>query len=147
MAQNVRDTLNSILEAFGSGNIPEAIAHSMFSIPDLPSSNWSVLNRIIMFLSGTADARGFRQRNDAGRHVKKGAKAIYILVPRLIQRETASETGEAEEEEVLAGFMGKPVFRVEDTDGEPLDYEQIELPPLTLMERAREWVSESHPSD
>jgi hypothetical protein len=139
MAQNVRETLNSILEAFESGKIPEAIAHSMFPIPDLPSSNWSVLNRIIMFLSGTADARGFRQWNDAGRHVKKGARAIYILVPRMIKRETASETGEPDEEEVLAGFMGRPVFRVEDTDGEPLDYEQIELPPLPLMERAKEW--------
>jgi len=30
MAHNVRETLNSILEAFESGNIPEAIAHSMF---------------------------------------------------------------------------------------------------------------------
>jgi antirestriction protein ArdC len=139
MAQNVRETLNSILEAFESGNIPEAIAYSMFPIPDLPSSKWSVLNRITIFLAGTADARGFRQWTEAGRHVKKGAKAIYILVPRMIKRETASETGEPEEQEVLAGFMGRPVFRVEDTEGEPLDYEQIELPPLPLMERAKEW--------
>ena len=139
MAQNVRETLKSILEAFESGNIPEAIAHSMFPIPDLPSSKWSVLNRITIFLSGTADARGFRQWNAAGRHVQKGAKAIYILVPRMIKREVASETGETEEQEILAGFMGRPVFRVEDTEGEPLDYQQIELPPLPLMERAREW--------
>jgi len=60
-------------------------------------------------------------------------------VPRLIKRKTTSETGEAEEQEVLAGFMGRPVFRVEDTEGEPLDYEQLELPELPLMERAREW--------
>jgi hypothetical protein len=139
MAHNVRETLNDILQAFESGNIPEAIAHSMFPIPDLPSSKWSFLNRITIFLSGTADARGFRQWTEAGRHVKKGARAIYILVPRLIKRETDSETGEPEEQEVLAGFMGRPVFRVEDTEGEPLDYEQLELPPLPLMERAREW--------
>ena len=139
MAHNVRETLKTILEAFESGNIPEAIAHSMFPIPELPSINWSLLNRITIFLSATADARGFRQWTDAGRHVKKGAKAAYILVPRMINRETTSETGEAEEQEVLAGFMSRPVFRVEDTDGEPLDYEQIELPPLPLMERATEW--------
>ena len=139
MAQHVKETLKSILEAFESGNIPEAIAHSMFPIPDLPSSKWSVLNRITMFLSGTADARGFRQWTDAGRHVKKAAKAIYILVPRMIKRETATETSEAEEEEVLAGFMGRAVFRVVDTEGEPLEYEQIVLPPLPLMERAKEW--------
>jgi hypothetical protein len=139
MAQNVRETLNSILEAFETGNIPEAIAFSMFPIPDLPSSNWSVLNRINIFLSGTADARGFRQWNDAGRHVKRGAKAIHILVPRMIKRKISSETGEAEDEEVLSGFMARPVFRVEDTDGEPLDYQQIELPELPLIQRAREW--------
>jgi len=139
MAQNVRETLNSILEAFETGNIPEAIAFSMFPIPDLPSSNWSVLNRITIFLSGTADARGFRQWNDAGRHVKRGAKAIHILVPRMIKRKIPSETGEAEDEEVLSGFMARPVFRVEDTDGEPLDYQQLELPALPLMERAKEW--------
>ena len=139
MAQNIRETLNSILEAFEAGNIPEAVAYSMFPIPDLPSSKWSLLNRITVFLSGTADARGFRQWNEAGRHVKKGAKAVYILVPRMIKREIASELGEAEEEEVLSGFMARPVFRVEDTEGEPLDYEQIELPELPLMERAREW--------
>jgi len=139
MAQNVRETLKSILQAFESGNIPKAIAHSMFPIPDLPSSKWSFLNRITIFLSGTADARGFRQWMDAGRHVKKGAKAVYILVPRLIRRETTSATGEPEKQEILAGFMGRPVFRVEDTEGEPLDYEQLELPPLPLMERAKEW--------
>jgi len=139
MAHNVRETLKTILQAFESGNIPEAIAYSMFPIPALPSSKWSFLNRITIFLSGTADARGFRQWNDAGRHVKKGVTAIYILVPRMIKRETASEAGEPEEEEVLAGFMGRPVFRVEDTEGEPLDYQQIELPPLPLMERAQEW--------
>jgi hypothetical protein len=57
----------------------------------------------------------------------------------MIKRETTSETGETEEQEVLAGFMGRPVFRVEDTDGESLEYEQIDLPPLPLMERAKEW--------
>ena len=57
----------------------------------------------------------------------------------MIKRETTSETGEPEEQEVLAGFMGRPVFRVEDTDGQPLEDEKLELPPLPLMERAREW--------
>jgi len=35
--------------------------------------------------------------------------------------------------------MGRPVFRVEDTDGQPLEYERIELPELPLMEKATEW--------
>jgi hypothetical protein len=60
-------------------------------------------------------------------------------VPRIVKRNAQNKQGEQEEQVVLAGFMGRPVFRVEDTDGEPLDYEQIELPPLPLMEKATEW--------
>jgi hypothetical protein len=41
---------------------------------------------------------------------------------------------------MLKGFMAKPVFGVEDTEGEPLDYEkEIPLPDLPLLERAKEW--------
>lgn len=88
-----------------------------------------------MFLSGTSDARGFRQWKSVNRFVKRGARAIYILVPRIVCRET--ETGE--EESHLAGFLAKPVFRVEDTDGELLDYEKMELPEFPLIEKAKEW--------
>jgi hypothetical protein len=37
----------------------------------------------VIFLSGTQDARGFRQWKQVGRYVRKGGKAIYILVPRI----------------------------------------------------------------
>ena len=49
------------------------------------------------------------------------------------------ENEEGEEEEVLAGFMARPVFRVEDTEGELLDYQQIKLPELPLIDKANEW--------
>jgi len=123
------------MNAFESGNIPEAIAYSTFPIPNVPSSTWSLLNRTLMFLSGTSDARGFRQWKSVKRHVNKGGKAIYILVPRIVSRET--EAGE--EESFLAGFMARAVFRVEDTDGEPLDYQKVELPEFPLIEKAKEW--------
>ena len=35
--------------------------------------------------------------------------------------------------------MCKPVFRVEDTDGEALDYKKLELPDFPLIEMAEEW--------
>jgi len=139
MTRTVRETLKAIVDAFESGNIPEAIAHSMFPIPDLPSSRWSFLNRIAIALSGTNDARGYRQWMQVNRHVKKGAKAIYILVPRLIMRNVKKDDGDDEETEVIAGFMPKPVFKVEDTNGEPLDYQNIEFPELPLVDRARGW--------
>jgi hypothetical protein len=40
---------------------------------------------------------------------------------------------------VLAGFIAVSVFRFEDTDGEKLDYEKIELPDFPLIEVAKDW--------
>lgn len=140
MSRNVKEVLKNILDCFESGDIPQAVAYSIFPVPDLPSSKWSLFNRITVFLSGTADARGSRQWKEANRYIKKGAKAVYILVPRMIKRKNREEEdGDDEEQEILAGFMARPVFKVEDTDGKPLDYQQIELPELPLIERAKEW--------
>lgn len=137
MNPKVKTVLNSILECFKSGDIPNVVSRAMFPIPDLPSSHWSLLNRTIMFLSGSADARGYRQWQSADRHVVKGAKAIHILVPFIKKVDDEDDPGD--KKPVLRGFGVKPVFRVEDTDGEPLEYQQIELPELPLIDRAMEW--------
>ena len=89
-----------------------------------------------MFLSGTGDARGFRQWKQADRWVKKGAKAVYILVP-CFKKQVDDETGE--EKEVLRFFKSTSVFRYEDTDGQKLDYEQLEIPDLPLLDKAEAW--------
>ncbi|MFH1931923.1 MAG: antirestriction protein [Pseudomonadota bacterium] len=136
MRDKVKQVLGTILEKFKSGDIPEAVAYSMFPIANIPSSKWSILNRTLMFLSGTQDGRGYRQWNEANRYVKKGSKAFYILVP-YIKKSEDQETGE--EKQALIGFLARAVFRYQDTDGDPLDYEQIELPDLPLIERAEEW--------
>ena len=134
--KQVREVLNGILERFKSGDIPEAIALASYPRLDIPSGQWSLLNRTLMFLSGTDDARGFRQWEKVNRSVKKGSKAIYILVPYLKQsKDQDSEDRKA----VLIGFSGKAVFKVEDTEGENLDYQQLELPDLPLLDRARDW--------
>lgn len=136
MNEKVRNVLNTIVEKFKSGEIPEAVAMASYPIPDIPSTKWSFTNRTLMFLAGTGDARGFRQWKEANRWVKKGARAIYILVP-CFAKQTDEESGE--EVETLRFFKPSPVFMCEDTDGEPLDYEQIELPALPLIERAEQW--------
>jgi hypothetical protein len=135
MNMKVKLTLDCIIQRFKIGDIPEAVAFSVFPIADIPSARWSKLNRIVMFLSGTQDARGFRQWEEAGRKVKKGSKAIYILVPnfRSIEDEKSGS-----ERNVIIGFMARPVFRLEDTDGEPLEYEQVELPDLPLTDCAKQ---------
>jgi len=131
----VKEVLNNILNRFRTGDIPEAIAYSMYPMPDIPAAKWSLCNRTLMFFAGTSDARGWNQWKQANRFVKKGAKAFHILAPRFGKKENDS----GEEEVFLKGFLAVPVFKHEDTDGEPLDYEQIELPELPLIEIAREW--------
>jgi hypothetical protein len=134
MNDKVKSVLDAVVEKFKTGEIPEAITISMFPCPDLPSTKWSLLNRTAMFISGTMDARGFRQWQQVNRHVKKGAKAVHILVPVFKKVDDSSE-----DNNILTGFTAKPVFRVEDTVGDPLEYGQIELPELPLLDRAREW--------
>jgi hypothetical protein len=138
MNEKVKQALQSIVKSFESGDIPEIIAYSTFPIPKIPAAKWSLLNRMLMFIAGTSDARGFRQWQEVRRHVKKGAKAFTILAPRFIKKHPENDD-ENEDKTLLAGFLAVPVFRVEDTEGEPLDYQQIELPKLPLIEVARRW--------
>jgi len=137
MNTKVKQVLSGILDKFKDGSVPEAIAFASYPAADVPSAKWSFFNRTIMFMCGmTADARGYRQWNEAGRFVKKGSEAFHILVP-CFGKVKDEESGD--ESFVLRFFKAAPVFRYEDTDGEPIDYEQIELPDLPLIERAEEW--------
>ncbi len=144
--QQWQEALSGILQEFQQGTIPEAIALAMFPQADIPSAKWSLLNRLLMLCAGTSDARGIKQWNKAGRRVKKGSKSFRIFAPRII-RVKPRKTEELDEvdgqkikgQERLAGFVLIPVFRVEDTEGEPLTYETLEVPDLPLMEVARAW--------
>ena len=92
----------------------------------LPRSNTSILIK---------EPLPYRQWREVGRHVKKGATAFYIFAPRM--KKEKNEKGE--EETALIGFLEVPVFKVEDTEGDPLDYEETGIKEFPLMERAQEW--------
>lgn len=131
----VKEVLNGIIEQFKTGNLPEAIAYSSFPRFNIPSNKWSLLNKLCMLANGTKDARGFKQWLEAKRAVKKGAKAFFILAPRFIKRK---ETEAEETPHILTGFLSVPVFKAEDTEGDPLEYENLPLPELPLMAVARD---------
>jgi hypothetical protein len=63
------------------------------------------------------------------------SKALYIIVPyfKVVQDDME------ERKYTLTGFGVKVVFRVQDTKGSDLEYENIELPDVPLMKRAEEW--------
>jgi antirestriction protein ArdC len=123
-----------VLTVWESGNLPGLIAKSYLAAKDenVPCAKWSMGNRVLMLVQGTADARGFNQWKEAGRNVRKGAKAIYILGPCLAKRDKE----DPESPSVLVGFRAIPVFRLEDTEGQPLevsDYAPEAMPPLTTV--------------
>ena len=126
--------LDRIVQLFSTTQLPDLCAKALISAPEKPSSKWSLGNQILMLLAGTTDARGYRQWQETGRHVRQGSKAFHILGPvytkKQIQNTCGSPVG-VEEDDVLAGFRAIPVFRQEDTDGADLpEYEPRAQPPL-----------------
>ncbi len=135
MLPKVKETLKCILEKFESGDIPEAVAIVCFPKLEVPANHWSLLNRLIVFFTGSSDARGIRQWNKVGRYPKKGSKAIYILAPSMHKQQDE----EGQEKHILRGFVALPVFRYEDTQGAPVAYAEHKLPEFPFIEKAREW--------
>ena len=117
MATQVTEMLENIAEEFKTTEFPEKFAMTYIQAPAGPSEKWSRFNRLLMRIQGTNDARGYRQWEGVGRSVKKGSKAIHILAPRYIYKE---DERTKEKKKIMSGFIGIPVFRAEDTEGEPL---------------------------
>ena len=111
-----------ILQAFRSGNLPKALAAVFVRRKDnVPCRAWSWSNQLLTALAGHGDARGYRQWQQVGRHVKKGEKAFHILVPLVGKRtEKDPETGEEKDRTFIRGFSSAPVFGFSQTDGDPL---------------------------
>lgn len=127
----IKNAMDILVKAFETDNLPR-IARAVFRGGSVPSDKWSIINRILMIMEGTEDARGYRQWQEIGRYVKPGSHAFYILVPRFIHKikETVKETvinGVTVQEpiteniKILAGFLSAAVFRYEDTDGTSLN--------------------------
>ena len=87
-----------IVAAFEAGNLPQALAPIFVHRRDsIPMSAWSWHNQLLCVLAGCADARGYRQWEESGRHVKKGEHARAqisngILKVRLPRSKTPIQT-------------------------------------------------------
>ncbi|MBD3249470.1 M48 family peptidase [Candidatus Woesearchaeota archaeon] len=128
--ERAKKAIQGLLNAFQKGTAFRWIGCHIVKT-GRPSDAWSLANYLIMAISGTEDARGIKQWRDAGRRVKKGAKAVWILAPRnIVRKEEDEDTGELKEKKFLAGFLGVPVFRYEDTEGEPLKPVKAKYPDL-----------------
>ena len=119
MNDRAKALLDNIVDQISSDTVSQFMQKSLFGA-EVPMTKWSALNRFSCYLSGTDDARGYRQWQKVDRYVKKGSNAIHIFAPLMIQTEDSTED---EVEKKLVGFRPVPVFRVEDTDGATLAYQ------------------------
>lgn len=134
---------HQIIEAFEAGNVPAALAQVYIQRnDDKPCRRWSFQNQFLTALAGTRDARGFRQWQEVGRQVKKGAKAFHILAPIVKTFTDTDDDGNEEKRRRPIGFKSVAVFRIEDTEGDPLpgdEEAQRFLDALPFVDVARRW--------
>jgi hypothetical protein len=132
LSPKAESALDKVVQQFKSGDLSPIvkIASLQRQGEPVPSDRWSLTNRILAYIqTGSLDCRGYRQWEQAGRHVRKGSRAAFILAPCMATLE--DENGERIE--VLRGFRAVAVFAEDDTEGRDLpkaDYSPRELPPL-----------------
>jgi hypothetical protein len=144
----VRAEINGLLEMFKEPESLETVAKSMFRRGiDIPSDNWSILNRLIMMRHGTFDARGARAWFKIGRKVKKAGN-FCILAPKMIQVVDRDSNGVAKldangkekKKPILIGFFPIPTWPVENTEGKEVNYKIDKVMPEFLCEKvAKMW--------
>jgi hypothetical protein len=113
MNEKVRQALQSIVQRFENGDIPEVIAYSTFPIPNIPATKWSLLIEYSCPLLEpvTPGVSNSGIELDA---MSKGSQGFHNTAPKFIKKQ--AEDGE-EEKVLLVGFLAVYVFRVEDTEG------------------------------
>jgi len=142
----IEEMAENVIRAFESGTLVETyqIRYLRRGKTDRPSGSWSFMNQMFMLFGGTQDARGMAQWRNVGRRVKAGSRAVWILAPirrsfrvehESIDPATGERTVTQETRQALVGFKGLPVFRLEDTEGDPLplpgaEHAPAEPPPL-----------------
>jgi antirestriction protein ArdC len=120
--KHTQEVAERIVDAFRQPDrLPAALAPIFIHREDdVPCRKWSWHNQLLVALCATVDARGIKQWNKAGRKVKKGSQALWILAPCIKKVAEKDDHGKEKERQIIFGFRSVPVFAVEDTEGEPL---------------------------
>lgn len=145
----VRNEINGLIKMFQEPESLETVAKSMFRRGiDIPSDNWSILNRLIMMYHGTMDARGAKAWFAIGRKVLKNG-SFCIIAPRIIQIVEKDSNGvpvldpktlKEKKRPLLIGFYPIPVWPVEQTEGKEVNYKMNKEMPQFLCEKvAKKW--------
>ena len=135
--EKVKATLETLVQTITSENCVDNLAKVIIRAEGRPCDTWSLRNRLLMMAQGTSDARTFKAWKSAGRYVKRGSKAIFVVKPYhiLVTKKKIVDGKEVEEKfPMLVGFTLQNEFKVEDTDGKPLAYKAADpLPDLKVV--------------
>lgn len=113
----------AILAAFEYPNaLPGALAPIFINRKelDIPCRRWSFANQLLAAIFGQGDARGYRQWQEVGRHVRKGGHGFPILVPVKRTITVKDDDGTEKKISIVKGFTSTIVFGIHMTEGDPL---------------------------
>lgn len=135
LSAKAQAALGNMVQRFESGDISPIVEVARIRRdPSAPSYKWTFKNQVIAYAqTNTLDCRGYKQWQEAGRQVRKGENASFILGPVTIKKTRKDQDGEEEERSVCVGFHAIPVFSYHQTDGDQdtaIRYEPRQLPPL-----------------
>jgi len=142
------ETLKDIETMMAGEELPDILEKTFFPDYEAPCNSYSPLNRALIYMKGTADARTNKQWYNTKRTIVKGSKGIRNWRPFLVNRKltTGEKTllkkvqDELKQQKILIGFYPFYTFRYEDTDGEPLaemeEIEKVTFPKLEAVAAA-----------
>ena len=70
--------LDKVIKVFSQKQFPEKIAKVFIKGAGKPMNAWSLGNQFLVFLQESEDARGYKQWQEVGRNVKRGAKYTWF---------------------------------------------------------------------
>ena len=135
LSQRAQESLRKVLHQFQSGDLSPITQVVRIRLADnAPAAKWSLSNKVLAYSqAGELDCRGFRQWERAGRKIKKGERAVYILRPVMVKNHHLEST--QDDEYLCLGFSTVPVFAASSTQGEGMipSYQPSQLPPLAQV--------------
>lgn len=133
LSDKAQTSINKVIEKFQTGDLSPISKVARIRLDrSAPARKWSLSNKVLAFMQTEEfDCRAFGQWKDAGRYIKKGSTAAYILRPHTVKI-IEEENGEKKEKMICIGFSTIPVFPASDTEGvgKLKEYQPVQLPPL-----------------
>jgi antirestriction protein ArdC len=140
--QLAEDALDKLAAALENGK-SEGLINYLAVMARFRRYSWNNCLLIALQRPNASHVAGFHTWHKFGRHVRKGAKGIAILVPMVCKKTTEDHDTEDEQTRVF-GFRTAYVFDYADTEGEELaEFATVAGDPQHYTERLKEFIATS----